>query len=137
MEAQVKKPASLWLKLTVIAALLVGVTVLYGFVSTGGYSYLPSISLTSNRSYTLRVTGGNGIRFCGVVSVTMSDGKVVTHNLEGVAPEVFEIMGKTISVTLRKCEENGSLRVAIATAKGPAVEGITTAQYGTVGIGVN
>ncbi len=137
METKARKPASLWLRLTVLVAFILGLIVAYVTISTSGRSYFPSISLTGNRSYTLHVTGGNGSRFCGTISVKMADGTIASHSVEGVAPETFELFGRAISVDLNKCEENGSLRVEIASNSKMAAEGVTTGHYGTVSIGAN
>jgi hypothetical protein len=137
METKASNRAKLWLRLTVLGAMIVGLIVGYVTISTSGESYFPSISLTGNRSYTLRVTGGNGLRFCGTISVKMADGSTASHSVEGVAPETFELFGKSISVDLNKCEENGSLKVEIASNSKMAAEGFTTGHYGTVSIGAN
>ncbi len=137
METKARKPASLWLRLTVLGAMIVALIVGYVTISTSGHSYFPSISLTGNRSYTLRVTGGNGLRFCGTISVKMADGTIASHSVEGVAPETFELFGRAISVDLNKCEEDGSLKVEIASNSRMAAEGVTTGRYGTVSIGAN
>ncbi len=137
MEDQVRKPASLWLRLIVATAFFIGLWVAYGFVTTGGHSYFPSISLTGNRSYTLRITGANGLRFCGTISVKMADGSIASHHVDGVAPETFELLGRSISVDLKKCEEEGSLKVQIASNSRAAVQGITTGHYGSINLAVN
>ncbi len=137
METKARKPASLWLRLTVLGALMVGLIVAYEAISTSGDSFFPSISLTSNRTYTLRVTGGNGLRFCGTISVKMADGSMASHSVDGVAPETFELFGRSVSVNLNKCEENGSLKVEIASNNKVTAEGFTTGHYGIVSIGAN
>lgn len=137
METKVKKPAGLWLKLTVSMILLLGICVGYGFVSSGGHNCFPAISFSADKSYTLTITGASGLRFCGVVSVKMADGKMAQHSLDGVVPETFEVIGKSVSVSFRKCEEDGSLNVVIANDGRSTVKGVTRESYGTVNIGLN
>ena len=137
METSAKNPASLWLKLTVLAALLVGLTVAYETISTSGEKYFPSVSLTANKVYTLRVKGATGLRFCGEISVRLANGQVSTHELDGVVPETFKMFGKSVSVTFRKCEENGLLEVAVVNGNNSGVERSTTGRYATVNIEMN
>jgi hypothetical protein len=137
METKITKPANRWLRLTVYGALIIGLIVTYATISTSGRICFPSIALTANRSYTLRVTDGSGLRFCGTISVKMADGTIESHRVEGVAPETFELFGRSVSVDLNKCEESGSLKVEIASNSKIAVEGVTTGPYGTVSIGTN
>jgi hypothetical protein len=137
METKARKPANIWLRLTVFGALIVGLIIAYVSISTSGRSYFPSISLTGNRSYTLRVLGGDGLRFCGTISVKMADGRIASHSVEGVAPETFELFGRSISVALNKCEENGSLKVEIASNNKTAVQGTTTGSYGRIDLAAN
>lgn len=137
MQTNAKKPASLWLKLTVLASLLVGLTVAYETVSTSGEKYFPSVRLTANKIYTLRLKGATGLRFCGEISVTRANGKVATHKLDGVVPETFKMFGTSVSVTFTKCEENGLLDVAIVNSDNCGMEKSTTGRYGTINIKVN
>jgi len=137
MKVKSGKPAPLWLKSAFVAVLLLGLTVGYEIFSTSGLRCFPSVQLDANRAYTLHVSGTGGVRFRGVVSIMMADGRSEQHSIAGMAPKSFVMFGKSISVEFTKCEENGSLDLRVKDGNCCLVEKRTTAPYGSVSIRVD
>ena len=137
MEKQEGKPAKRWLKLSVVGALVIGLCFTFEMIATGGRRLFPSVGLIGDKTYTLRITGENSMKFCGTISITAANGKVTEHDVDGVVPETFDIMGRSVSVTLRKCEANGTLRLVLANSSETKAEGFTTRPYSSVELGVN
>ncbi len=125
------------IRLSIFGAIAVGLFFTFELISTGGQRLIPGAPLTPDKMYTLNISGTAGTRFCGEITIKTADGKVKQRDIDGIVPASFEVMGKSVDVTFRKCEEGGQLNVALASYDEPTQQGNTAERYGTVKLSMN
>lgn len=123
-----------WFVVAAAAVLLIGGSLTYQLISTQGREILPTAIFFPNRNYTLTITGPSGLRYCGTISITTADGKTQTRTLSEIGPHTFYVVGRAVSVSFRKCQEDGSLKVEIAANANRKVDGSTSDKYGEVNL---
>jgi len=86
------------------------------------------------QTFTIQVTGTEGLKFSGSLCLSTSDGKVTTKSIEGTIPANYTLTGSVVSVVFLKQAEKGTLRAAILKNGNIVNSSETTAAYGVVSI---
>lgn len=86
---------------------------------------------TASSSFTLRVSGPDGVRFNGQY-ILVANGVELREPLDAVVPVELEMTGSSLSAMFVKVEGEGTMRVQIEADGQPAAFGSTREQYGQV-----
>lgn len=83
-------------------------------------------------SFTIKVTGTDGLKYSGSYMTVMADGKNSSKSVDGTVPGEYTVDASMVSVTFQKQSESGALKVEILKDGEVVAENETEAAYGVV-----
>lgn len=112
--------------LSVVLLALVACVTSCSTSSSGGFS--------SNKTYTISVTGSSGVAFSGSIGGIDSNGDYISQSVDGTVPHTYTFTGSMVSVVFQNQGESGTLTVQILEGSTILKQASTTAAYGVVSV---
>jgi len=88
----------------------------------------------SEKEYTVRVGGDNGLEYAGSYMVLQASGDTSQRSVQGTVPGEYDLTGASVSVSFQKQSKGGRLVVEILRGGKVIKSSETTADYGIVTI---
>jgi len=101
--------------------------------SCGGNANQPDAE--GNYAFRIQLSTTSGTQpYTGTIIATKADGQIEITNVEGIAPNSYNIKGVQMDITFSKAAAAGHLKVALLKGGSVLAEGETSAAFGTVAL---